>query len=109
MPCDPRQVTFSALDDDLVNSSNPPLNRHQALIKDYNTKNVNDLDALYFNDKVEMKESTRDTAIIGASSAVPKLNLNTMHNGNGSSNSSNSIGLVNISFNANKIINKGNI
>ena len=108
MPCDPRQVTFSALDDDLVNSSNPPLNRHQALIKDYNTKNVNDLDALYFNDKVEMKESTRDTTIIGASSTVPKLNLNTMHNGNGSSNSS-SIGLVNISFNANKIINKGNI
>ena len=108
MPCDPRQVTFSALDDDLVNSSNPPLNRHQALIKDYNTKNVNDLDALYFNDKVEMKESTRDTAITGASSTVPKLNLNTMHNGNGSSNSS-SIGLVNISFNANKIINKGNI
>ena len=104
MLCDPRQVTFSALDDDLVNSSNPPLNKHQELIKDYNTKNVNDLDALYFNDKVEMKESTRDISPSGVG-CVPKLNFGVMH----SASKYGGIGLVNISLNANKIINNGNI
>ena len=95
MPTDPRQVTFSAADDDLINSSNvTPVTKHQEMIKDLNTKNINDLDALYFNDKVEMAESNRDISPKGGGH-VPKLNLGVMN----SDSSSAHIGLANIHFN----------
>ena len=51
---DPRQVTFSANDDEIVNNS-PLQNKHQKFVSDVNKKNVDDLEALYFNDKIEMK------------------------------------------------------
>ena len=101
MPTDPRQVTFFAADDDLINSNNIiPLNKHQEIIKDLNTKNINDLDALYFNDIVETTESNRDINPKGSGHVVPKLNFDVM-----GSDSSSHIGLANIHFNVPKIIN----
>jgi chromosome segregation ATPase len=102
MPTDPRQVTFSATDDDLINSSIIPINKHQEMIKDLNTKNINDLDALYFNDKVEMAESNRDVSPQGkgGGQVVPKLNFGVM----GCDTSSSGV-LGNVHFNVPKIIN----
>ena len=105
MPTDPRQVTFSATDDDLINSSIIPLNKHQEMIKDLNTKNINDLDALYFNDKVEMAESNRDISPKGGGHVVPKLNFGVMGSNSSSSSTMCGVGLANVHFNVPKIIN----
>ena len=105
MPTDPRQVTFSATDDDLINSSIIPINKHQEMIKDLNTKNINDLDALYFNDKVEMAESNRDISPKGGGHVVPKLNFGVMGSDSSSSSTMCGVGLANVHFNVPKIIN----
>ena len=105
MPTDPRQVTFSAADDDLINSSVTPITKHQEMIKDLNTKNINDLDALYFNDKVEMAESNRDISPTGGGHVVPKLNFGVMGSDLSSSSTMCGVGLANVHFNVPKIIN----
>ena len=105
MPTDPRQVTFSATDDDLINSSIIPINKHQEMIKDLNTKNINDLDALYFNDKVEMAESNRDISPKGGGHVVPKLNFGVIGSDSSSSSTMCGVGLANVHFNVPKIIN----
>lgn len=67
---DPKQVTFSAMDDDLINSN--ALNKHQTFILKLNKENIEDLDALYFNDKVDMEADSKKFNI-------PRLNLDTVN------------------------------
>lgn len=67
---DPRQVTFSANDDEIVNNS-PLQNKHQKFVSDVNKKNVDDLEALYFNDKIEMKDTSRSPKLYH----IPRLDF----------------------------------
>ena len=75
MQYDPRTVTFSALEEESrKNSPSPQMNKHQRFVSDVNQKNVNDLEALYFNDKVEMEDTSRSPKPY----KIPQLNLNSL-------------------------------
>ena len=73
VPFEPIDVTFNKIEKDSLQSS-PHTNKHQRFLSDVNTKNVNDLDSLYFNDKVQMEDTSRSPKPYN----IPRLNLSIM-------------------------------
>lgn len=64
-------ISFNEMEEDSLQST-PIANKHKRFISEVNQKNVNDLDSLYFNDRVEMEDTSRSP------NNIPRLNFNIM-------------------------------
>lgn len=75
---DARTVTFaSGESENIANSPQKPIekNQHQILIDEYNQQNLGDLDALYFNDKVNLGKDNNNQS---SYNIIPKLDFDKM-------------------------------